>query len=142
MAYSDIAAKTLLVNVLANVTVSDNTAQVGTVVDMLGFGALMFDTNIGALVDADATFTALVEDADDFAFTQNVETVAAENLIGSGDFQFDSDTTGSKCRRVGYIGKKRFVRYKITPAANASAADFSVTAVLATPIKAATEVNA
>jgi len=143
MAYSDIAGITRALNAITCLEITDNTPRVSSIIDMLGFGSLMFVTNIGVLTDGDATFTALVEDEDDFGFSNPV-TVPDELLInaGNGNFQFNSDNGVEAVRRIGYIGKKQFVRYTITPANNTASASFSVVAILGSPIKAATIVNA
>lgn len=125
------------VAVIPSKSVSDNTAQVGSVIDLAAvlnassnsvgaFDGLEFVTNIGSIADADATFTALVEDSDDnITFTA----VSDEFLLGTeaaASFRYDSD---NNCRRIGYIGSKRYVRYTVTPAGNSGAALFGVTAI-------------
>jgi hypothetical protein len=135
--------------VIPPVSVSNNTAQVGSVVDLAsvlnvagnsvgGFDGLEFITNIGSVADADATFTVLVEDSDDnITFTA----VSDDFLIGTeaeASFRYDSDNT---CKRIGYIGSKRYVRYTITPANNASAAVFGVIALPAYARSAPVENN-
>lgn len=117
---------------ISPVSVSDNTAQVSQIIDTRGFGSLEFLINIGSVADADATFTALVEDGDSATLADAAAVVDAQ-LLGTealASFQYDSDNT---VRKIGYVGNKRYVRLTITPASNASAALFSAVAVQGHP---------
>ena len=125
--------------VLAPAAITDNTAQVCTVVDLVGFDALEYIINIGALADADATFTVLVEDSDD---NVTYATVANKFLLGTeaeASFTFADD---NKSRSIGYIGSKRYNRMTITPANNTGSAIFGVIAVKGRPVNAPTTNNA
>ena len=108
--------------------VSDNTAQVGQIIDNQGFDALLYVIDIGTLADADATFAVLLEHGDDPALSDaaavpDVMLLGTEALAG---FDFADDNTVNK---LGYLGDKRYTRITITPAANTSAADFGCVAV-------------
>ena len=110
-------------------SVADNTAQVSQIIDVRGYDSLTFLIATGSLADADATFTVLVEHSD-AANMSGAEAVPDSMLLGTealASFQFDDD---DKCRKIGYVGDKRYVRMTITPAANASAALLSAVAVL------------
>lgn len=117
--------------VIAPVSVADTTAQVGTVVDGQGFGSVTYLIATGSIGDADATFTVLLEESD--ASGSGFTAVADADLLGTevlAGFQFDDD---NECRKLGYIGSKRYTRMTITPVANASAALLSAIAVLGSP---------
>lgn len=125
----DLHNKLAIVRAISPVSVDDNTAQVGQIIDRQGFTALEFAIAIGAVADVDATFTVLVEDGDDEALA-DAAAVADEQLLGTeaeASFQFDDDDA---TRKIGYVGNKRYVRLTITPANNASAALLSAVAVL------------
>ena len=125
--------------VLAPVAITDNTARVGTVVDLVGFDALKYSIAIGTLADADATFTVLVEDSDD---NVTYAAVADDFLLGTeaeASFTFADDT---EQRSIGYNGSKRYNRITITPANNTGSAVFGVTAILGYPLNAPTTNNA
>lgn len=125
--------------VLAPLAITDNTTRVGTVVDLVGFDALKFSIAIGALADADATFTVLVEDSDD---NVTYAPVADNFLLGTeaqASFTF-ADDNGQ--RSIGYKGSKRYVRLTITPANNTGSAVFGVTAILGYALNAPTTNNA
>jgi hypothetical protein len=110
--------------VLSPASVADNTAQVSQEIDLLGKEAYLIAILTGSLADADATFTTLLEEADDDgtgsagAYTA----VADADLNGTeadASFLFSADDSVFK---LGYSGSMRFIRLTITPAANASAA--------------------
>lgn len=109
---------------------ADNTPQVGSIIDMKGYEAVVFLTAIGALPDADATFTAKLEHGDDPALADAAECTAGQ-LIGTAagaSFTFAADNT---TRKLGYKGGKRYVRYTLTPANLATGAELvGVIAVL------------
>ena len=115
--------------VISPVSVADNTAQVGQVIDGQGFGSVTYLIATGSIADVDATFTVLLEECDT---SGGVYTAVADALAG---FQFDDD---NECRKLGYIGIKRYTRLTITPAANASAAVLAAVAVLGSPSVAPT----
>jgi len=124
--------------VLTPVAITDNTARVGTVVDLAGFDALKYSIAIGTLADSDATFTVLVEDSDD-----NVTYTAVDDkfLLGTeaaASFTFADD---NKVRSIGYNGSKRYNKITITPANNTGSAVFGVTAILGYPLNAPTTNN-
>ncbi len=122
---------------ISPVSVADNTAQVGQIIDTKGFGSLTFAIATGAIADADATFTALVEHGDQANLSDTAAVPDAE-LIGTkaqAGFQFDDD---NETRKIGYIGNKRYVRLTITPVNNASAALIAAVAILGRPQQAPT----
>ena len=49
---------------ISPVSVSDNTAQVGQVVDRKGYDSATYIIATGSIADADATFTVLLEESD------------------------------------------------------------------------------
>jgi hypothetical protein len=118
--------------VLSPVSVADNTAQVGQIIDMQGYSSLTYVIATGSIGDADATFTVLLEEDDDSAMG-TATAVADADLLGTealAGFQFDDD---NECRKLGYIGNKRYTRLTITPTNNASAALLSAVAIMGHP---------
>ena len=131
MSNNDLASNITLKRVISPVSVADNTAQVGTVVDSQGFGSVTYAIATGSIADVDATFTVLLEESD--ASGSGFTAVADDDLIGTevlAGFQFDDD---NECRKLGYRGIKRYTRLTITPVANASAALLSAVAILGNP---------
>lgn len=114
---------------ISPVSVADNTAAVGQIIDTQGSNALTFVIALGAIADADATFAVLVEHGD-AANLSDAAAVPDEQLIGTealAGFQFDDD---NECRKIGYRGGKRYVRLTITPTNNASGALLAAVAVM------------
>lgn len=113
-------------------TVSDNTAVVSGITDRQGYDSLTFVIAAGTLADADATFTALVEEGDesnlsDAAAVADIDLIGTEALAG---FTFADD---SECRKIGYKGNKRYVRCTVTPANNTGSAPIAVIPILGHP---------
>lgn len=125
----DLHSKLAILAAIAPVSVADNTAQVGAIVDRQGFGGLEYAIALGAIADADATFTVLLEHGDQ-ADLSDATAVPDADLLGTeaeAGFQFDDD---NETRKLGYRGNKRFTRLTITPVNNAAAALISAVAIL------------
>lgn len=128
----DLANNVNIKRVLSPVSVADTTAQVGQIVDRMGYDSLTYVIATGSIADADATFTVLLEEGD-ASNLSDAAAVADADLLGTealAAFQFDDD---NECRKLGYVGNKRYTRLTITPVANASAALLSAVAVLGHP---------
>lgn len=133
----DLASNIDVKRVISPVSVADNTAQVGQIIDRRGFDSVTFLVATGSVADADTTFTVLLEESDDSGMS-GANAVADADLIGTealAGFQFDDD---NECRKLGYVGGKRYLRLTITPANNASAALLAAVAVLGHPALAPT----
>ena len=105
---------------------TDNTAYVSQILDTANFADNELVLQIGALADADATFTVLIEEGDVSNLSDN-SAVADADLLGTellAGFQFDDD---NETRKIGYIGKKRYIRATVTPANNTGNAFLSGT---------------
>lgn len=112
--------------------VADNTPFVSQIIDRAGFEALMFAIATGALADADATFTTLVEHGD-AANLSDAAAVPDSQLTGTeaaASFTFAHDDA---TRKIGYVGGKRYVRLTITPAGNSGNAFVAALAILSHP---------
>lgn len=114
------------------VIVTDNTAQVSSIIDRQGYDSLEFVIATGTLADADAAFTVLVEEGA-ASNLSDASPVVDTDLLGlevTAGFIFSDD---NKTRKIGYLGSKRYVRLTITPANNTGNAPMSVVAILAEP---------
>lgn len=97
--------------------VTDNTAQVSAIFDCADKTGVMLGLVTGTLSDADATFTVLIEEGDNSALS-DAAAVADADLIGlesEASFTFAADDS---TRKIGYRGKKRYIRATVTPANN------------------------
>lgn len=121
--------------VLSPVSASADTALVGEIIDKKGFESVTYIIATGSLGDADVTFTVLLEESD-AANMAGAAAVADADLLGTealAGFQFDDD---NECRKLGYIGSKRYTRLTITPSGNSgtpSAALLAAVAILGHP---------
>lgn len=98
---------------------TDNTAIVSAIIDRKGYESLELAIVTGTNTDANATFAVLVEDGDDSGLSDNAavddtELLGTEALAG---FTFADDV---ECRKIGYVGHKRYVRVTVTPSGNDS----------------------
>ena len=119
--------------VIAPVVVSDNTAQVGAIVDSAGYNSVTYAILTGTLADADATFTVLLEEGN-AANLSDGGAVADVDLLGTealASFIFSDDGVA---RKLGYIGNKRYTRLTVTPAGNSGSAPIAAVALLGAPL--------
>lgn len=114
--------------VLSPVSVADNTAQVGQVIDGQGAASLTYVIATGSLGDAGAEFTVLLEECDTSGGTYTA--VADADLLGTEALASFIQSDDDKCFKLGYIGKKRYTRLTITPTNNATAALIAAVAIL------------
>jgi len=121
-----------VVAVQPGTTTSDNTPIVSSIIDVMGFGSLTFLILLGALADADATFSVKWEHGN--AANLSDATEATENdMCGTLELAGFTAADDGKARKIGYCGNKRFHRITITPAGNAAAANVAVLALLGLP---------
>lgn len=98
---------------------TDNTAIVSAIIDTAGYESCELVIITGANTDANATFAVLVEDGNNSGLSDNAA-VDDKFLLGTealAGFTFSDD---GECRKIGYIGPKRYVRVTVTPSGNDS----------------------
>lgn len=117
---------------------TDNTAIVSAIIDTAGYESCTLVLVTGTNTDANATFAVLVEDGDNSGLSDNAAVVDTF-LIGTealAGFTYADDV---ECRKIGYIGGKRYVRMTVTPSGNDSGNIFLAgIAVLGHPKRAPT----
>lgn len=87
--------------------VTDGTAQVSNILDRQGYDAVVLALTTGTLTDVDAEWSVLLEESDDGA---SFTAVADKDLVGTealAGFTFANDNA---CRKLGYVGSKRYLR--------------------------------
>lgn len=86
------------------------TTVASSILDTAGFEGIEVEAIIGALTGVDASnhVTPILQESDTVVGT-NFTTVAAAGMIGAFT-KVDATTKDSLIQRVGYIGKKRYVR--------------------------------
>lgn len=125
----DLAGKITLKRCISPVSESANNALVGQIIDKQGFESLTYAISTGSLATDAATFTVLLEHGD-AANLSDAVAVPDIDLLGTEALAGFIGTDDNKCRKLGYIGAKRYTRLTITPASNAAAALISATAIL------------
>jgi len=117
---------------------TDNTAVVSAIIDTKGYGSCTLVIITGTNTDANATFAVLVEDGDNSGLSDN-GAVDDKFLLGTealAGFDFADDV---ECRKIGYVGYKRYVRVTVTPSGNDSGNIFLAgVAILGHPLMAPT----
>ena len=96
---------------------TDNTAIVSSIIDTFGYDAAELVLLTGTNTDVNATFAVLVEDGD-ASNLSDAAAVADAFLIGTeavAGFTFADDV---ECRKIGYLGIKRYLRMTVTPSGN------------------------
>lgn len=120
MATKDIHNNLHFVPLIAPVAArTDNTAIVSAIIDTKGYESVELVLITGTNTDTNATFAVLVEDGDNSGLSDNVA-VADAQLLGTeavAGFTFSDDV---ECRKIGYVGNKRYVRVTVTPSGNDS----------------------
>ncbi len=112
---------------------TDNTAIVSEVLDLRDFDGAMLAIQIGANTDANATFAVLIEECDtsggSYTAVADADLNGTEALAG---FQFDDD---NECRKIGYVGNKRYIKATITPTGNDSGNIFVAASWVCRPLR-------
>lgn len=98
---------------------NSDTARVSAIIDTLGYESCEFILHNGTNTDANVTFAVLVEDGDDSGLSDNAAVADAE-LLGTEVLAASAFGDDNECRKIGYIGAKRYVRVTVTPTGNNS----------------------
>ena len=118
---------------------TDNTAIVSQIVDTSGYESCTLAIILGANTDTNATFSVLIEDGDVSNLSDNAA-VADAQLIGTEALAgFTAASDDNALRKIGYVGRKRYVRATITPSGTDSGNIFvSAVWILGHPMNAPT----
>jgi hypothetical protein len=117
---------------------TDNTAIVSEILDCRDLDGAMLVIQLGANTDANATFAVLLEESD-ASNMANQTAVADADLNGTealAGFAFDDD---NECRKLGYVGNKRYIRATITPTGNDSGNIFLAASWVCKPLRVPAE---
>lgn len=120
-----------------NVTaIGSNTTTNGNVIDTQGFDSVEYLTTSGTVTDG--TFTPVLEQADDLAFSVNVETIPTVQLLGTiADATFvaaDDDAV----KKIGVLNNRQFVRLSYASTGVTTGATLTALAVMGKPYLSAT----
>jgi hypothetical protein len=107
---------------------ASDSAIVSAIIDRQGFESLTF-LLISGTIAADVTSVVLVEDGDDSGLS-DAAAVADAELSGTELLAAFAAADDSKCKKIGYLGNKRYVRLTLTPTSNAGAMPLACIALL------------
>lgn len=123
---ADLRSNILPKSVVVPKSVSDNTAEVGTIIDRLGYESVTFIIHVGANADN----TSLTPSLEQCGAANCSDAAAATALIGTLAGATHASGTNA-IYSFGYYGAKRYLRLTLTPgAANTGAIFFSADAIL------------
>jgi hypothetical protein len=108
--------------------IGSSTTTVGNIIDTLGFESTTIIQFLGALTDGE--YTLLIEDGDD-AGLSDAAAVADDFLIGTEANTQLSAANGIS--RIGYVGKKRYVRVSIVSTNVTTGATAGAVVILGSP---------
>ena len=123
---------------IAPLVLTDNTAQASAALDTQGFEAATFVIATGTLADGDATFAVEVREGDTNVQSEHTA-VADTELVGTEALAGFTQADDNACRKIGYVGSKRYVSLVITPTNNTGNAPLSAVLLLARPHVAPTD---
>lgn len=129
--HNNIALKTAM----AITATTGNTAVLGTAIDRQGFNSVEFVATLGTITTSGTAYAVEVQESDTTT-SGDFTKVADVDLLGDAVAFADSEIGTSK--KIGYVGIKRYVRVKVTPAGNTGESTFGVVAVLGHPALAPT----
>tara|TARA_R110000850_G_scaffold115092_3_gene230098 strand:- start:1082 stop:1492 length:411 start_codon:yes stop_codon:yes gene_type:complete len=117
-------------NALDSATISSDTTTNGEIVDTAGYHGLELVLKSGVITDG--AYTVTLTHGDNAALSDGATVVAAD-LLGSIAFAATEDNVA---KRVGYIGKKRYVRLNVVSTGTSSGGVFDGVAVKFSPFHA------
>lgn len=107
-------------------TIASDTTTDGNTIDMQGYNSIMFTLITGTRTAG--TLTPLIEESDTGAFTGEETAVADDDLVGTEAAAALS--AANDISKIGYIGKKRYVRLTIVSTGSTDAFVVTGSAIL------------
>ena len=107
--------------------ISTDTTTAGEIIDTAGFEALEFYLISGTVTDG--AYAVSLQHGDD-ASLSDAAAVSADETLGNADFAAADDDAA---KRIGYIGKRRYVRLSIVSTSTSTGGTIGAVAVLGTP---------
>ena len=114
---------------LTSQTIDSDTTTLGEIIDTAGFTALEFLLLSGTITDG-AYAVSLLEALEGDPTMAAATAVSAEETLGDADFALADDDTA---KRIGYVGKQRYVRLSVVSTATASGGVFAGVAIKGNP---------
>jgi hypothetical protein len=108
MSSIDLHSQIFCYNALSNATIATNTTTVGAIIDTAGYESCEFIIKSGTRTDG--TYTPLIQDGDDSGLS---DAAAVSDTFLVGTEAAAAITASNALGRIGYVGKKRYVRLSI-----------------------------
>ena len=123
----DLHSNVKVTTALNSQTIATDTTTDGVIIDTAGFHATEFVVTSGTITDG--TFVVALEQGDDSGLS-DAAAVPADEVLGSASFVAADDNV---TKRIGSIGKKRFVRMSIVSTGTSSGGVLVAAVVQAVP---------
>ena len=108
-------------------TISSDTTTAGTIIDTQGYDALFFAMQSGTLTDG--TYTPLIQHGDESDLSDAAAVDDADLTATEASAAFAA-TDDNVCKKIGYLGTKRYVRLSFVSASTSSGGVIGAQAVL------------
>lgn len=108
--------------------IASNTTTSGAIIDTAQYESLEFYIQSATLTDG--TYTAQIWHGNDSGLSDAVQ-LTGEEVLGSAVFILTDD---NKTKRIGYVGKKRYVQLRIVSTGVTTGGTLGAVAVLGTPL--------
>ena len=112
---------------LSITSISSNTTTNGNIIDTARFESLEFLLLSGTITDG--SYAVTMEHGDDSGLSDGAA-VSSDETLGDADFAATDDNTA---KRLGYIGKRRYVRLVITSTGVTTGGTIGAVSLLGTP---------
>lgn len=109
--------------------ITTNTTTTGAIIDTAQYESLEFYFISGTITDG--VYTVQIFHGNDSGLSDAVQ-LTGEELLGSVVFSLAADS--NKTKRIGYVGKKRYVRVSIVSTGVTTGGTLGAVAVLGTPL--------
>jgi hypothetical protein len=120
----DLHSNCIVTNALDQQAIGSSTTTVGNIIDTKDANIVEFIAQLGTITDG--AYVVSLEHGDDSGLSDTAA-VSAEETLGGISFALTEDKV---CKRMGYVGKKRYVRPSITSSAVTTGVDFAGMSVL------------
>lgn len=140
MASQDMSNKIVCKAALTPRTISSSTTTSGSIVDTSGAESVTFVMALGTVTDGD--YLPLIYDGDDSGLSDGAAVddaylIGTEAAAGTTD-----DTDDNQVTKIGYIGKKRYVQFRLVSTNVSSGAVVGAVCLLGNLRKSSTDQNA
>lgn len=117
MGMRDIYNKAKIDHLISPQTETGDNPIVSSIIDCKGFDAVLLALVTGTMSDSNCTSTVLLEESDDSGMS-GAAAVDDNDLLGTEALAALTFASDSTTKKLGYRGRKRYIRMTITPSGN------------------------